>query len=83
MNNFEIKSDTKILTLSCTFLIFKTKNSLNLFSEVGSCFFLILCYQTRHLQQIHRNKIFYRMYGLAVMLSVANPNYSVKLASCE
>ena len=25
MNNFEIKSDTKILTLSCKFLIFQTK----------------------------------------------------------
>ena len=48
MNNFKTKSDTKLITLSCKFLIFKTKKDLIL---VG--FFLIQRYHARHLQQIH------------------------------
>ena len=35
MNNFEIMSDAKILTFSCKFLSFKTKNGLNFIGEVG------------------------------------------------
>ena len=38
MNNFENESDTKILTLSCRFLKFKTKKQLHFFSEVEAAF---------------------------------------------
>ena len=33
-------------------------------------FFLIPCYHEKHLQQIYCNKIFGRMYGLGVMLTM-------------
>ena len=48
--------------------MFLASNSLhNLGGQKWSC----PCYQTRHLQQIHWNKIFCRMYGLGVMLTMA------------
>ena len=42
MNNFEFKSDTNILTLSCKLLMFKAKKWPQFFSEVGGCFFFDL-----------------------------------------
>ena len=42
MNNFEIKSDTKILTLSRKFLIFQTKKQPLFFLRLEADFFLDL-----------------------------------------
>ena len=38
-----------------------------------------LCYHKRHLQQIHRNKIFRRMYGLGLMLNMTTPKVWEKI----
>ena len=47
------------------YMMFLASNSLhNLGGQKWSC----PCYHARHLQQIHRNKIFCRIYGLGVML---------------
>ena len=54
------------------FLILKTKKDL-IFSEVRGWFF-ILCYHGRLLQQIHWNENFCRMYGLALIVSLARLN---------
>ena len=40
------------------------------FFEVGDWIFLSPCYHARHLQQTHWFKIFSRMYGLVVMLTI-------------
>ena len=37
------------------------------------------CYHARHLQQIHRNKIFYRVYNLGVMLDMTTPKVHVTI----
>ena len=39
MNNFKIKKDTKIITLSCKFLAFIAKKTAALFSEDKGLFF--------------------------------------------
>ena len=46
------------------------KNGLSFFSEVGGRIFLSPCYQARLLQQIYWFKIFCRMYGLIMMLTI-------------
>ena len=51
-------------------MMFLASNSLhNLRGQKWSC----PCYHARHLQQIHRNKNFCRMYGLGVMLDMTTP----------
>jgi hypothetical protein len=40
------------------------------FFEVGAWIFLSPCHHARHLQQVHWLKIFCRMYGLVVMLTI-------------
>ena len=55
------------------FLIFKTKKCPCFFLRLEA-FFSILCYRARHLQQIHWNENFCRMYVLAVIASVARLN---------
>ena len=55
------------------FLIFKTKKRPHFFSKVRGCFF-ILCYHARHLQQIHSDENFCRMYVLSTIVSVATLN---------
>ena len=42
MNNFETKSDTKILTLSCKFLIFRIKTLKNDLLGVEAIFFILV-----------------------------------------
>ena len=42
MNNFESKSDTKVIALSCKCLIFKTKKNVSFYSEVDFLSFVIL-----------------------------------------
>ena len=54
------------------FLISKTKKLTHFFLRLEDVF--ILLYHTRQLQQIHWNENFYRMYGLAVIASVARLN---------
>ena len=68
-----IVSDRKVYP-DPKFLIFKTKKWPHFFFWGYMLFFLILCYHTRHLEQIHWNENFCRMYGLAVIASVARLN---------
>ena len=60
-------------TLTPNFLYLKLKMA-SFFSEVRGWVFLVLCYHARHLQQIHWNENFCRMYGLAVIASIARLN---------
>ena len=46
------------------------KTAFFFFSRLEAEFFLSPCHHARHLQQIHWFKIFCRMYGLAVMLTI-------------
>ena len=48
----------------------KNEKRPHFFFEVGGRFFLSPCYHARYLQQIHWFKIFCRMYGLVVMLTI-------------
>ena len=49
--------------------LYLNKKPASFFSEVRGCFFLILCYHARHLQQIHC-----RIYGLVVIVCIARLN---------
>ena len=83
MEEFWYKTDNKIIVFDCVwvfdpmvypgpkFLISITKKLPPFFSEVRGCFF-ILCYHTKHLQQIHWIEKFCRMYGLAVSVAKLN-----------
>ena len=70
MKNLETKSDTKILTLSRKFMIFKTIKQPHFFLRFEVDFSNPMVSRNTF-QQIHWNNIFCRMYGLALMLSVA------------
>ena len=49
---------------------FLKKQPFFIFLRLEAEFFLSPCYHARHLQQIHCFKIFCRMYGLVVMLTI-------------
>ena len=58
--------------LQVIFWHLKLKKGLKYFFRMEAEFFLILCYHERHSQQVYKNEIFYRMYGLAVMLTISS-----------
>ena len=63
-------------------MIFKTKKWFHSFLRSETDFFLILCYHARHLQQIHLNENFCRMYSVGVIASVATLNICQILMRC-
>ena len=50
------------------FWVFLASNSLH---DLGGQIKLCSCYNTKNFEQTHWNKTFYRMYGLAMMLSIS------------
>ena len=53
----------------------KIKKTAFFFFRLEAEFFLSPCYHARHLQQIHWFKIFCRIYGLAVMLTITRSSH--------
>ena len=69
--NFELKCQSVRRDMMCM-----ASNSLyNLRGQKLSC----PCYHSRHLQKIHKNKMFCRMYGLGVMLDIARPKVHISI----
>jgi hypothetical protein len=67
MKAFFLKLEISRLKSQFDFFFFFKKG---FFWRLEANFFLSPCYLARHLQQIHCFKIFCRMYGLVVMLTI-------------